>query len=120
MKEANVTEVDFVGNTETAEGKDTLNTVSETQEQFQPNPLTRREMKYLKRSRYLETKDSPQYKTFVLFNKKTGQMVELNAASSFHACKTIGWKPNQVRVIAQKEIAIETPETVGTSSINGN
>jgi len=109
MNEANV-KTEAVETTETAE----------TQEQFQPNPLTRREMKYLKRSRYLETKDSPQYKTFVLFNKKTGQMVELNAASSFHACKTIGWKPNQVRVIAQKEKDIETPETVGSSNINGN
>ena len=117
MNEVNVTDVDFVGNTETVAGKDMLNTVTETQEQFQPNPLSRREMKYLKKNRYMEIKDNPEYKDFILFNKKTGQMVEIKASSSFHACKIIGWKPNQVRLIPRDVIeSQETPETTGSSN----
>lgn len=95
--------------------------VSEAQDQFQPNPLTRREMKYLKKNRYFDIKDNPSYKDFILFNKKTGQMVEIKASSSFHACKIIGWKPNQVTLIPREAIetaaTTEAPETAGSSNV---
>lgn len=52
----------------------------------------------LKASRYGEIKDKFD-KTFVIENKKTGRVVELKAASSTHACKLIGWRPNNVRLI---------------------
>lgn len=80
-------------------------------------PLTFKEMKALKRSRYQESimNNSMFKKSYVLFNKKTGQMAEIRAASSFHACNIIGWKKNQVRLIKEKVIPEKEPETTGSS-----
>jgi len=41
----------------------------------------------------------------VLLNKKTGQIVEIKAASSFHACNIIGWKSKHVRTLAVNPIS---------------
>ncbi len=56
----------------------------------------------LKASRYGEIKDKFST-TFVIKNKKTGMIVELKAASSTHACKLIGWRPNNVKLIEVRE-----------------
>jgi len=80
------------------------------QEVQEPPPLTHKEAKALKRSNY--EKISSKFNTaYVLQNKKTGQIVELRAASSFHACNIIGWKPNRVVVIEQKVIKEEVQES---------
>ncbi len=82
-------------------------TNSSLNDNSQPS-LTRREMKYLKKNRYMSIKDNPSYKSFIIFNKKNGQMVEIKAASSFHACKIIGSKPNQVKVISENTLKMIT------------
>lgn len=86
----------------------------------EPPPLTDKDLKYLKRSRYEKTiaNNDRFKKTYLLHNIRTGQIVELRAASSCHACGIIGWKPNQVRVMAEKEIqpsSEKTPETASGS-----
>lgn len=66
-------------------------------------PLTWREGRALKKAKY--DKIASKFNTaFVLKNKKTGQVAEVRAASSFHACNIIGWKPNKVKVIETKVI----------------
>ncbi len=74
--------------------------------QPQSAPLTYKEMKALKRANY-ETKimNNPEYKTvYLLGNTKTGQMVAIRAASSFHACQIIGWKPSRVKLLGSKVV----------------
>ena len=69
----------------------------------QPPPLTHREAKYLKRSQY--EKIAEKFNTsYVLKNTRTGQIVEIRAASSFHACNIIGWKPNRVKILSERKI----------------
>ena len=86
-------------------------------EKNEPVPITYKEIKALKRADY--EKIAPKYKTaYILKNKKTGQVVEIRAASSFHACNIIGWRPNRVKLMAQR--IIENPpalpdETTGQS-----
>jgi len=63
-----------------------------------PPPLTWKEIKSLKRNRYFDIKDKFD-KAFVLQNKRTDQIAEIQAASSYHACKIIGWKSNRTKVI---------------------
>ena len=68
----------------------------------QPPPLTRKEAKALKRSDY--DKIAEKFNTsYVLKNTKTGQIVEIRAASSFHACNIIGWKPNRVKILSERK-----------------
>jgi len=85
--------------------KDTVKKDQEP-EQIEPPPLTFREAKALKKSNYdLKIKDNPMFKNmYVLRNKRTGQIVQIRAASSFHACNIIGWKPNKVEVLAEQLI----------------
>lgn len=79
-----------------------------------PPHLTNREAKYLKRARYDKILDK--FNTaYVLKNNKTGQIVEIRAASSFHACNIIGWKPNRVTVIDKKAVGTEAQ---GTKEVN--
>lgn len=76
-------------------------------------PLTYREIKSLKRARYEEVSKNPTFKNvYVIRNTKTNQMVEIRAASSFHACKIIGWKPNRVRVVSVAEIKEHVKEEI--------
>ena len=66
-------------------------------------PLTYREMKALKRSKYaVEGKKFT--KSFLLRNKRTGQIAEIRAASSLHACNFIGWKANRVQILETKDL----------------
>lgn len=61
-------------------------------------PLTWKDVKSLKKSRYFEIKDK--YKiAYVLQNKRTKQIAEIQAASSIQACNIIGWKPNRTKII---------------------
>jgi len=67
-------------------------------------PLTFKEMKALKKSNYEKIEEEKKFKTtFVLKNKKTNQVAEIRAASSFHACSLIGWRPNKVIVLKEKQ-----------------
>ena len=105
--------------------EDTNKTVEETEEEItvssgkkkpkkqiielsepQEIPLTYKELKSLKKARYDEI--APKFKNvFVLKNKKTGQIAEIRAASSFHACNIIGWRKNRVQVIQERSITKE-------------
>jgi len=83
---------------------------SEAQEEVKIPPITWREIKYLKKAKYHEVKDNFT-KAYILLNKRTGQIVEVNAASSFHACNIIGWKARKVRVLETKDLTEQlTPE----------
>ena len=80
-------------------------------EKKQPAPLTFKEMRSLKKARYEEVHNNPKFKkVYLLKNTKTGQMVEVRAASSYHACKIIGWKPNKVVVMSEIEKEVKPPE----------
>lgn len=84
------------------ETTETAETAKETKEAV--IPLTYKEIRALKKARYDEDiLDHPKCnKAYTLKNKKTGQVVEINAASSYHACNIIGWKANKVIVIKEK------------------
>ena len=72
--------------------------------QHEPPRLTRREAKYLKRASY-DPNNTKFNTAYVLRNKRTGQIVEIRAASSFHACNIIGWKINRVSLLAQRDLS---------------
>ena len=77
-------------------------------EKNQVPSLTYKEAKALKRSRYGEIEKNPRFKnSYVLLNKRTNQIVEIKAASSFHACNIIGWKANRVQVLATNTLKEE-------------
>lgn len=83
----------------------------EKEEKEEIPPLTYKEGRALKRSRYSEIANK--FNTaYVLKNTKTGQIVEIRAASSFHACNLIGWKPNRVVVMSQSVIATNTDKEI--------
>jgi len=84
------------------------------QEISQTPSLTYKEMKALKRSRYHEIFEKFDT-SYVLENKKTGQIVEIRAASSLHACNIIGWKKNKVRIL-KENLIVETNESNVSSS----
>ena len=78
-------------------------------------PLTYKELKALKKSNY--EKIAPKFnKIFVLQNKRTGQIVEIRAASPFHACNIIGWKKNKVKLLEQKVAEHETETQASNES----
>jgi hypothetical protein len=71
-----------------------------------PVLIDRKDYSYLKKNKYEEQRKKWK-KTFVLQHlKHPDKVVELRAASSFHACTMIHWKPNQVRVVSVVEDAI--------------
>jgi len=72
------------------------------EEDLQAAPITWKEIKALNKSRYDQIRTKFK-KTFIIANKRTGQIVEISAASSIHACKIIGWKSRKVRVLEVKE-----------------
>lgn len=80
-------------------------------------PITFRELKALKKARY--DKIFNKFKTaYLLKNTKTGQIVEIRAASSFHACNIIGWRKNHVAVISTKEVVDETEQANVTDNVS--
>ena len=88
-----------------------------------PPSLTRRDYQSLKKSKYSDVFKKYD-KSFVLKNKKTGAIAEIRGVNAFHACKFIGWKPQQVKVLSEvskyqeKNLKKENEinETIGTSS----
>ena len=86
----------------------------------EPAPLTWKEAKALKRSRYEEkaAKNDKYTKMYIIRNKRTNQIVELRAASSLHAANIIGWKPRKIEVLDVREIEnpSQEPETAGSSA----
>ena len=85
-------------------------TEPQQQEKVEIPPLTFKEMKSLKKARYQENiMNNAMFKNaYLLLNKKTGQMAEIRAASSCHACNIIGWKLNQVKLISARDVSSET------------
>ena len=83
-----------------------------------PIPLTYKEVRALKKANYASIAEN--FDTiFVIQNVKTGQIVELRAASSFHAANMIGWKPNKVKVLKKSNVADKVekkPETTSRDS----
>jgi hypothetical protein len=72
-----------------------------TEPEEQIPPLTHREMKALKRSRYEQS--APKWnEVFVIQNKRTKQIAELRAMSAVHAANLIGWRPRQVKLLERK------------------
>jgi hypothetical protein len=86
------------------EAKDTEPSQEDSKEEIPP--LTYKEMKALKKSRY-EKIASKFNKAYVLKNKRTGQIVEIRAINAFHACNIIGWKKNKVKVLEEKDVENE-------------
>lgn len=107
---------DKVEPTEKAPESVTTATTEEKDVEFpQTPPLGYREMKYLKRANYEKIVANPKFThSYLLQNKRTGQMAEIKAASAYHACNIIGWKANKVQVIMKKEIVAD-PETTSIS-----
>lgn len=63
-----------------------------------PVSISKRELASLKLNNY--DKIEKQFKdSFVIRNNKTGLIVELKAASSYHACKIIGWRAKNCTVL---------------------
>jgi len=60
--------------------------------------LTRNDFKALMRTKYFDLKDKYK-KAYILKNKKTGAVAEIQALSSVHACSFIGWRPKNVTII---------------------
>jgi hypothetical protein len=60
--------------------------------------LSNREINSLKRKNYLESSKKFN-QSFVVLNKKTGMLVEMRAATSYHACTMIGWRPKNCRIL---------------------
>lgn len=90
----------------------------ENPKEERPAPLTYKEMKSLHKARYEDIVQNPKFKNaYLLKNTKTGQMVEIRAASSFHACNIIGWKPNKVSVVQITEIKEPVTETSQTQEV---
>ena len=79
------------------EFEDALNSNRDNEKKSIPS-IGWREIKALKRSRYLDVKDKYD-KAFILSNKRTKQVVEIQAASSLQACQMIGWKPRHIKVL---------------------
>ena len=77
------------------------------QDHTEPPPLTYKEARALKRSKY-ETIANNFKTAYVLRNKRTGQIVEIRAASSCHACNIIGWKTNKVELLSERVITSES------------
>lgn len=58
-------------------------------------------------------------KVYLLQHKKYPEkIVELRAASSAHACKMIGWKPNQVRLLSEKEMSEDVVDAIRNEHIS--
>ena len=60
--------------------------------------LTRKEMVSLKRHNYGEAVKKFDH-SFVVLNKRTGMVVEMRAATSWHAVTMIGWKHKHCRIL---------------------
>ena len=86
----------------------------------EPPPLTWKEAKALKKSKYAtEIANNEKYtKMYIIRNKRTNQVVELRARDGLHAACIIGWRPRHVRVLDVKTIEkpVEEPQTVASST----
>jgi len=64
--------------------------------------LTYKEQKSLKKSKYAENKEKYP-KTFLIRNKRTGRMAEINGFSPLQACSSIGWRSRHCKVVEVKD-----------------
>jgi hypothetical protein len=98
-------------------------TLSNSKEEVEETPpLTQKEMRALHVARYEDKiAQNPKFKKLYLIkNRKTKQIAEIRAASSFHACNIIGWRPNNV-VLLGETLAdqLASPPETQNSSTNG-
>jgi hypothetical protein len=114
-------------NAENAENAETeikietkIHDIPSIQEAPQPIPLTWKESKALKKSKY----DEKQHKydqTFVIQHKRTGQIVGLKALNACMAAGFIGWRLRHIRVL---EVIEDQPEnnidTAGSETLSGS
>ena len=98
----------------------TIDKIVEGDEPDEPAPLTYKEAKAFKKSKYGEkiANNDKFTKIYIIRNKRTNQVVELRAASPIHACNIIGWKPRKVQVLDVKTIEkpLDEPETAASST----
>ena len=69
-------------------------------------PLGPKEMKYLKRARYKHFADTYP-SSYVLQHKIRGMIAEIKACSAVQACQFLGWKPQQVKIIQEKNVQVK-------------
>jgi hypothetical protein len=69
------------------------------------------EFKAMKKQNYEENKSAPT--SYVIENKKTGAIVEINAVSAMVAAKTVGWRPRHTRVLKINNPEDNPEETKG-------
>jgi hypothetical protein len=79
-----------------------------------PPPLTLKELKALKRSKYMQKKDSFD-KAFIIRNKRTGQIVEINATNAYQAAGFVGWRPRHIETLEVHDVKKEEPKAVEAS-----
>lgn len=77
------------------------------------NIITNKDLRNLKRNKYEKIRANFS-ESYVIKNKKTGQIVEIKAANSYHACTLIGWRPQNCKVID----VIKSEETPTTNENN--
>ena len=69
--------------------------------------LTWKEIKALKDSKYADKQDSYP-KSYVMYNKRTKQLIEIRGFSALHACKSIGWRLRHVQIIKVEDVGVTT------------
>lgn len=89
--------------------------------------LTRKEMVSLKHHNYKEAVKKFD-KSFVVLNKRTGMVVEMRAASAWHAITMISWKHKHCRILQVidhteekveiEEVVINSPNYLGPGPVN--
>lgn len=75
-----------------------LPTIDEKNKYQKTNFLFPKDLKTLKSNNY-DMIGKNFSSSYVIRNKKTGQVVEIRAASSYHAAQLIGWRSRQVELI---------------------
>ncbi len=77
-----------------------------------PDVLTAKDQRSLKVKNYEKIKHNFK-KAFLIFNLKTRQIVELQAASALHAVTLIGWKLNKVKLLGEYDVVVEETKVEG-------
>lgn len=75
-----------------------LSAKKETSEKNKDNEDISKEIKNLKKNNYKKDKSENKQK-FVIQNKRTGKIVEIEANSPLEAVRLVGWRPRHSRLI---------------------
>lgn len=74
------------------------NLIDETNKKQEINHIGHKEFKAMKKQKYEKNKDKIKT-SYVIQNKKTKKIVEVNAISSILAAKTVGWRSRHTVVL---------------------